>query len=228
MKIDTTLLYLAIAMASFVLSHFLMSGVFRKSLISALGEQGFLLSYSAVAICTLAWAAIAFDRASATEPLWDGMHPLAWLIGSVLTIVALALLLPSFGRNPALPGAKAAGLGTVIPTGVFTITRHPMMWAFSLWALGHIIVAPQLRVLIFMGSLILVGLLGSHFQDQRKLAQNAREFGPWQRRTTFWPNVRQFRRIGIVWLIAVLVWFIIATVHWEVFGIPAGLWLWLG
>jgi len=227
MQIDKTLLHLAIAMASFVLSHFLMSGISRRPLISTLGQQSFLLFYSLVSLCTFAWAVVAFDRASATTPLWDGTHPVPWLMGSILTIVAVALILPSFARNPALPGAKAAGLGTVIPHGVFTITRHPMMWGFSLWALAHIIVAPELRLFIFMGSLILVGLLGSHFQDKRKLAQNTREFAPWQRRTTFWPKVSQFRRIGIVWLIALVLWFIATTVHWELFDIPAGIWLWL-
>jgi hypothetical protein len=76
-----------------------------------------------------------------------------------------------------------------------------------------------------MGTLILLGLLGSHFQDKRKLAQNKREFEPWQRRTSFWPNLRRLGNLGLVWLIAVVLWFIATIIHWEVFGIPAGLWL---
>ena len=225
MQIDSSITHLAIAMASFVLSHFWMSGPFRQRLVSAFGAQSFLLFYSLVSLCTFAWGAVAFDKASDTTPLWNGMHPLAWTIGSLLTIAAIALILPSFARNPALPGAKASGLGTVIPSGVFVITRHPMMWGFSLWALGHIIVAPQARVIIFMGTLILLGLLGSHFQDKRKLAQNKREFEPWQRRTSFWPNLRRLGNIGLVWFIAVILWFIATVIHWEVFSIPAGLWL---
>lgn len=227
MPIDGTIIHLAIAMASFVLTHFVMSGPLRRSLIAAWGTQSFLLAYSAVSLCTFAWAAVAFGRAAATAPLWDGMHVLPWASGSILTIIALALILPSFTRNPALPGKNAAGLGTVIPSGVFAITRHPMMWGFSLWALAHMIVAPEARVLIFMGSLIILGLLGSYFQDKRKLAQNTREFGPWQRRTTFWLDPRRFGKIGIIWLIALLLWFMATTVHWAFFNVPAGIWLWL-
>ena len=34
-------------------------------------------------------------------------------------------------RNPAMPNASAA---PAVATGVFAITRHPMMWSFALWA----------------------------------------------------------------------------------------------
>ncbi|MBB3859904.1 putative membrane protein [Novosphingobium hassiacum] len=224
---DTGLVHLIIAAGSFVITHFAMSGPLRAGMVAAWREQGFLTFYSLISIAMLGWTIVAFDRAPVTGAAWDGMHPLAWIAGSILTIASLALLLPSFKRNPALPGVKAAGLGTVIPSGVFTITRHPMMWGITLWALGHIVVAPTAPVLILMAALILVALLGSHFQDKRKLAQNKREFNPWQRRTSFWPDLRKLGNLKLTWVIAFLVWFLITIVHWELFGIPAGPWLWI-
>lgn len=225
---DGNTINLALAMSSFALAHFSMSGVLRRKLISTLGTQPFLLAYSLVSLCLFAWAVVAFDRAPATAALWDGAHPVAWAAGSLLSILALGLLLPSFARNPALAGQKAAGLGTVIPSGVYTITRHPMMWGISLWALSHIIVAPQPRVFIFMGALIIVALLGSHFQDKRKVALNNREFAPWMRRTTFLPDLTKLGQIPVTWMVALIVWFLITTLHWHFFGIPAGLWMWIG
>lgn len=174
---DTGLVQLIVAAGCFVVTHFAMSGPLRARMVCAWREQGFLTVYSLVSIVTLGWTIVAFDRAPVTGAAWDGMQPVAWILGSILTIASLALLLPSFKRNPALPGVKAAGLGTVIPSGVFTITRHPMMWGVTLWALGHIVVAPTAPVFILMGALILVALLGSHFQDKRKIAKNKREFG---------------------------------------------------
>lgn len=227
MALDSTLIPLALATTSFVITHFAMSGRLRRTLIAQFGDNGFFLLYSLVSLVTLTWTVVAFDRTAPSEALWDGTHPIIWFAGSILTIIALALIVPSFARNPALPGRKAAGLGTVIPSGVFTITRHPMMWGISIWAFAHILVAPKPPVLLLMGALILVALLGSHFQDKRKLAQNKREFGPWQRRTTFWPDVRRFRKLGIVWPIALLLWFVATTLHWELFSIPAGFWIWL-
>lgn len=147
-----------------------MSGPLRSSLMSSLGYQAFLLIYSAVSVGTLAWVIVVFDRTRPGPALWNGMHPLPWAVASLLTITAMAFLLPSFVRNPALPGKNAAGLGTVIPSGVFKITRHPMMWGIALWALGHAIAAPTGRSLILMAGFIALALVGSHLQDRRKLA----------------------------------------------------------
>lgn len=225
---DAGMVHLIAATAAFVATHFLMSGPLRRPLVSMIGEQGFLLAYSLVSISTLAWAIVVFDRTGAEWSAWNGMAPVPWAIASLLTLTALALLIPSFARNPALPGKNAAGLGTVVPVGVFKVTRHPMMWGIAIWALGHMIAAPTARVLILMTGLIVLALVGSHFQDKRKLAGNKREFGPWQRRTTFWPNFGELLRLHSIWLIAFLLWFIATWIHYQFFGIPAGLWLWLG
>ncbi|WP_298290885.1 NnrU family protein [Novosphingobium sp.] len=225
---EASLLHLLVATSSFVVSHFVMSGALRSALMARLGEQMFMLVYSFVSLGTLAWTIVAFDRAEPGPGLWEGTHPLPWLLASVLTIAALAFLLPSFARNPALPGKNAAGLGTVIPGGVFKITRHPMMWGIALWALGHAIAAPTGRSIVLMTGMIVLALVGSHLQDKRKLAGNKREFQPWQRRTSFWPQFSQFGAIGVVWIIAFLVWFLITWVHINFFGIPAGVWLWVG
>jgi len=227
-QMDASLVHLLVATCAFVASHFIMSGPLRGALTSKFGAQAFLLFYSFVSIGTLAWAIVVFDRTDAGAALWDGMHPLSWFLASVLTVVATAFLLPSFARNPALPGKNAAGLGTVIPSGVFKITRHPMMWGIALWALGHVIAAPTGRSIVLMAGMIVLALLGSHFQDKRKGAWNKREYGPWLRRTSFWPRFEHFGAIGVIWIIAFLVWFLITWAHYQFFGVPAGLWLWIG
>lgn len=225
---DAGLLNLVVATVAFVATHFIMSGPLRPVLASRFGAQGFLLLYSLISIATFAWAVIAFDRVDSDFTLWNGMATITWALASLLTITALVLLIPSFVRNPALPGKSAAGVGTWIPVGVFRVTRHPMMWGIALWALGHMIASPSPRVLILMAGLILLALLGSHFQDKRKVAQNKREFSPWQRRTTFWPQLRELAGLKKIWLLAFLVWFIATWLHYHLFGIPAGLWMWVG
>lgn len=225
---EGSLAHLMVATVCFVASHFVMSGPLRPALLARLGEQAFLLLYSLVSLGTFAWAIVAFDRSASDWSLWDGMSLVPWLLASVLTVAALAFLIPSFSRNPALPGNRAAGLGTVIPGGIFKVTRHPMMWGITFWALAHVIAAPTPRSIILMGGLIVLALLGSHLQDKRKIAGNKREFGPWQRRTSFWPRLEHLGSIQFVWLVALLVWFLATWVHYHFFGIPAGLWMWIG
>ncbi len=224
---DAELTHLVVATTVFVATHFLMSGPLRQPLISRMGAQAFLLVYSLVSIGTFAWTIVVFDRTDDDWQAWNGMAPLPWAIASLLTLTALALLIPSFARNPALPGKTAAGLGTVIPVGVFKVTRHPMMWGIAIWALGHMIAAPTARVFVLMTGLIVLALVGSHLQDKRKVAGNKREFAPWQRRTTYWPQFGALLSLHTIWLIAFLVWFIATWLHYHLFGIPAGLWLWL-
>ncbi|AXU18587.1 MFS transporter [Novosphingobium sp. THN1] len=225
---DHALIQLIAATTAFVISHFVMSGPIRSRLQSMLGGRGFLLFYSLVSLSVLAWAMVTFDRVKTGTPLWDGMAAGPWVVASLLTITGTAFLLPSFTRNPALAGANAAGVGTWIPAGVFRITRHPMMWGIALWALGHIVASPTPRVLVVMSGLIVLALLGSHFQDKRKVAQNKREFHPWQRRTSFWPRLQELGALRLAWAIAFLVWFIATWLHYHFFGIPAGLWMWIG
>ena len=59
---------LAIAVASFVLTHFILSHPLRAPLVAKLGERGFLGLYSLVAFATLIWAALAY-RAAPIEQL---------------------------------------------------------------------------------------------------------------------------------------------------------------
>ncbi|WP_062341875.1 NnrU family protein [Novosphingobium sp. CCH12-A3] len=224
---DHALIQLIVATTAFVFSHFVMSGPAREPLVSIMGKQGFLLFYSVISFATLAWASVTFVHAASAPLLWDGTGDVPWVLSSLLTIAALTLLIPSFAGNPALPGKKLAGLSAVLPAGVFRVTRHPMMWSIALWAFAHILVAPSPRVLVLMTGLIILSLVGSHFQDKRKLAENRRDVGAWQRRTSFLPRIAELPALGTIWLYAAILWFLVTWLHFHLTGIPAGLWKWL-
>ncbi|MGK3871081.1 NnrU family protein, partial [Enterococcus faecium] len=71
---------------------------------------------------------------------WDVGDGL-WITVTLVMLLASLLLMGSLIGNPALPGPAPKSAPT--PRGVFTITRHPMMWAFALWALCHIAIMPN-------------------------------------------------------------------------------------
>jgi uncharacterized membrane protein len=215
------------AACAFVGSHMLLSGPLRRPMVRALGERGYLLAYSLVAVATFAAMIVAFGWTDRTAPLWDGMALLPWLGACVLTITALALLLASFNGNPALPEASVAGLSARKPWGAFTVTRHPMMMAIALWALAHMLVAPTARTLVLTLAILVLALAGSHQQDRRKLAQHRQEWQVWMARTSFWPRWRALPALGVYWPVAVLLWLAITWAHQPLGQVPAGPWLWV-
>ena len=60
---DSSLAQLAAASIAFVGTHFALSHPLRASLVSAIGEKGFLPFYSLVAFATLGWMIVAFRAA---------------------------------------------------------------------------------------------------------------------------------------------------------------------
>lgn len=217
---------------AFVLSHFLLSHPLRKPLVRALGEKGFMVLYSAVALATLGATVHAFQATPATEPLWtvgDGI----WALASVVMLLASILLLGSFVRNPALPGA-AASAAKAQARGVYGVTRHPMMWAFALWGACHILVYPVEKNFILAGAIIVLALVGAALQDRKKAAQDPHGWAAWESRTSYWPfaAIAQGRaRFGNFGAHAIggglVVWLLATWAHIPLAGWAAGIWRWL-
>lgn len=181
---------LALATAAFVGTHLLLSHPLRPPLVARLGARVFLGLYSLVALTTFAWMILAWPRQSASPLLW--IAPLWWWpIASAIMLAASVLLVGSLIRNPAHPGSRR-GAAAGAPTGVFAITRHPMNWAFILWALVHISIAGDPRGLIVAGGILLLALAGSIGQDRKKERLFGGAWRDWQARTSFVPFAAAF------------------------------------
>jgi len=126
----------------FVGLHFLLSHPLRKPLVRRVGERAFQAIYSLIALLTFGSMIYFYAKIGReNERLWNAGE-VGWIGGTVLMWLASILLVGSFVKNPALVGARGPTGG---PHGVFRITRHPMMWAFAIWAAVHlmIIAAPR-------------------------------------------------------------------------------------
>lgn len=227
---DRTIVLLASA-GAFVGSHFLLSHPLRAPLVRAMGEKGFLALYSVVAFATLGAIGWAYPKAPVTAPLWnvgDGI----WALATVLMLAASILLLGSFVRNPAMPGAtNAAGAQA---RGVYGVTRHPMLWAFAIWGMVHILVYPVTRNIIVAVAIIVLSLLGAALQDRKKAALDPQGWPAWEGRTSYWPFAAIFQgraRFGGFGAHALggglLVWLLATWAHIPLAGRAAGIWRWL-
>ena len=220
-------LTLIVASLSFVGSHFLMSHPLRATLVGRLGANGFMAVYSAISLLTFGWMIIAFGRAPKADGFWP-VGDVVWIVASLLTLLAAVLFAGSFIRNPSLPGVPNA-LAAQTPSGVFKATRHPMMWGFALWGVGHILVAPRIDNFIFSGSLIFLALVGSKAQEIKKRNLMGGQWAKWLRGTHFFFRPAALLRAGIgPWAAGILIWTIATWAHpfWGVSG--AGLFRYLG
>jgi uncharacterized membrane protein len=225
---DPALGSLLAASIAFVGTHFALSHPLRAPLVARLGEKGFLPLYSLVALATFAWMVLAFRAAPASD-LGGASGEAGWGIATLLTLPALVLFLGSFSKNPALPGPGAAKPITREPTGVFAVTRHPMMWGFALWALAHIALWWSTRTLIVAGAVLILALLGAHMQDRKKEALLGESWSAWEAKTSYWPRwSRLFGAGAVLWLVTMALWLAFTWAHIHAAGVPAGVWRWLG
>jgi uncharacterized membrane protein len=161
------MLNLTIAACAFVAAHVLISSTgLRPRLVAGLGERIYAGLFSLQALALIVWMAWAFQEAPRDRLLWA-------IPGSahfVLALMPLVLVLAIAGFSNPNPSAimMAAPGATWQPKGILTVTRHPVMWAFGLWALLHIAANGDLAGLIFFGAFATLALLGTLAIDAKK------------------------------------------------------------
>lgn len=218
---------LLIAMAAFVGSHWLLSHPLREPMIEQFGTEGFRTVYSVVAAATL--VLVRYHSAPHDQPPIElAQFPAMQVIYSVMTLVAIALFIASLVDNPALAGYDMSGLSTRIPTGVYRITRHPMMFAVALFCLAHLLIYPTVRNSVFCGGFIVLAIVGAAQQDRKNARRNGREWNPWVTRTRFWPNVARLHALTWVWGAAVVPWLGLTWLLGHLTQLPVGIWWFFG
>lgn len=229
---EPALVSLIAASIAFVGGHFVMSHPLRPAMVRALGPKGFDAVYSLISIATVLWMYFAFKAAPATVPFGLGFDDVSWAIGSIITLPAMVLLAGSFVRNPAIamPGAQdtAREAAKAGPHGVFAVTRHPMMWAFALWAISHIIAAPTARTLVVAIAVLILALIGARLQDHKKRALMGEAWVGWESATSYWPRFGKLFSAGLgPWIAGLALWFGLSWVHSPLGVWGAGIWRWL-
>jgi uncharacterized membrane protein len=162
-----------------------------------------------------------YRRIGRESPLWDQSDTL-WIVATLLMWFASILFVGSLRGNPAFCGAKGP---KGPPTGVFAITRHPMMWSFAIWAIVHAAVIATPKAFIFDGAILLLALGGSTLQERKKRAQLGEAWHEWSLSTAFIPFTRGIAYPGTVAVVGGTLFILLIT--W-VHPIPAGVWRWIG
>ncbi|HTK59181.1 MAG TPA: NnrU family protein [Sphingomicrobium sp.] len=222
----TGLTMLIVASVAFVGTHFLMSHPLRSVMVGALGEKGFAGIYSVISLLTLGWMIWAFPGASAEAPapLWNAGQVGA-IVATLLMWLGSVLFMGSLRRNPALPRPGKTIEKIDEPNGVYSITRHPMMLGFALWAIVHAIVNPTEASLVLSFTIAFLALVGAALQDRKKEMLLGDLWADWKSKTSFMPYGKGLKSADAFALGGgTLVWLGATWLH----NPPVGVWAFFG
>jgi uncharacterized membrane protein len=226
---DKGLLSLVIAGIAFCGSHVVLSSTrLRGSLRDQLGERGFLAVYSLTSLAVFAWFVAAYSAAP-TIVLWPRQRWTALVPVSVMPLATILLVGGYSTRNPTAVGMERSARADDPAPGILSVTRHPVMWAIGLWAIGHLIANGDLSSALFFGSLAALALGGTVLIDRKKqLALGSN----WPRLTQITSNLPfaalitgrtklRWREIGILRIAAgLLLYAVLYLAHPIITGLP--------
>ncbi len=196
-----------LALAGFLFAHVLPSRFgLRARLVSTVGERTYLIGYSLLSLALIAWLISAAVRAPVV-PLWQTQ---VWHYHAALTLMLPASMLflgGALSPNPLSVSFRKTGYDPKQP-GVVGLTRHPILWAFLLWSVAHVLPNGDLVSLIMFGGFAVFALGGMTILDRRR----RRELGPdWQRlAATAWPD---FGSLFVAIVGGALLWALLLWLH---------------
>ncbi len=186
----------------------------RNRVVAALGEGGFGSLFSVLSVVSIGLLCAAYDGAP-VRPLWLAPAWLLWLLAAVMLAASILFAGSVMVRNPTAIGGAGAE-----PRGIVRLTRHPMLWSFTLWAAVHIVGSGDEASLLFFGAFLVTAAAGMPSIDA-KLA--ARDPAAWQRlaaTTSITPGGRGWHWPGIAPIGAgSALWVVLFVAHPHVFGV---------
>lgn len=215
----------------FVGGHFLLSSQqFRDPAIKWLGNQGFVTVYSLAVTGALLWMAAAYAEAPFV-PVWSPPITLRWVPNVLMPIASVLLVAGLTTRSPTMVGGDRHGIGPEDPApGILRITRHPFLWATTLWSVGHLAANGDAASIILFSGILVLSVGGMRHIDQKRERALGAAWGPVAlttsvipfqaiitRRTRFdWKGIGFWRPIAGIALYAALL-----HLHPLLFGVSA-------
>lgn len=230
---------LAIAGLFFLAIHIVPATPLRARAVASMGEGAYLGVFSVVSLLSIGWWVRAFNIAPHGADLWNYaqwwplLETFMWwpLLKAVILLFAFVLFVAGVSSpNPTLPNAGKLLERPGVGQGIFAITRHPLMWAFGLWGITHLISQPNWRGFWFFGLFAVTALGGAFLQEMRKARAYGASWRNFTAKTSFIPFLALLQgrahllladigwwRIGL----AALLWAVILLLHGGLFGVPA-------
>ncbi len=124
-------------------------------------------------------------------------------------------------------------IATKPPSGVFRVTRHPMMCSFTIWAIVHIVGNGDTASIVFFGAFLVTTLVGMPSIDVKLAKRDPKKWQALSAATSIVPFVaivqgrNRFVPAEIGWLppvIGVVAWIALLVLHPWLFGVAPVVW----
>jgi len=155
------------ALAAFAVSHAVPpQPAVKRRFTALLGAPGFTAGYSAISLAALAWLIVAAGHAPYVG-VWDIRPWRLWL--PVLAMPFAFVLLTCGVAAPNPLSFASAGKARFDPEhpGVAGVIRHPVLWAFALWAAAHLSAISDLAHVVLFALLTGFAVGGQPILDRR-------------------------------------------------------------
>ena len=220
---------MALSTALFVGGHFLLSHVLRRPLLAAVGDNGFRGLYSLVAFVGLGW--MIWAHKTAPHVAWWGDPTWArHLLLLVMLVAVFFFIVGMTSPSPAVVGAEKVPMSYDTGLGIHAIVRHPGLWGFGLWGVGHLIANGDAATVILAGGIAILAFGGMLGMDARKSRDFPDAYGRFKAHTSNIPFAAlaagkarlDWSKIGL-WRIALalVVYFVLLFTHRWFIGLNA-------
>jgi uncharacterized membrane protein len=173
--------FVAVA-AAWVLLHLLVAGSpLRWAIAGRIGEPGFQGMFSLLSLVgyvALIWTYRGAAAYGVNFDLWIPTRAALWVPLVVMPIAWLLLIGSVSAPNPTLVGSEKVLQKDEPARGILRITRHPMLWAFVLWAAAHTIANGDAASLVLFAAIAVPAINGMFSIDRKR---RRREPDGWQR-----------------------------------------------
>jgi uncharacterized membrane protein len=222
---------LIVAALLWIAVHLGLAGtMLRDAVVRRIGEVPFRGVFSLLSIAALVFLVWAWSVVPGTL-LWVAPTWLGWLLVLAMLPAFVLFVASVSGRNPTMMGPRDGRAQS--PRGVTRVTRHPMLWSFTIWAGVHIAGAGDSAAIVFFGAFLVTALAGMPSIDAKLARRDPASWLALLAATSIVPFaaiVQGRNRLvpgEIGWLtpaIAVVAWIVLLVAHPWLFGVaPVGL-----
>lgn len=173
---------LVIAAAVWVAIHLLIAASpLRWSIAGRIGEPGFQGIFSILSLVTyvaLIWAYRGAAAHGVNVDLWVPSRAALWAPLVIMPLAWLLLIGSVSAPNPTIVGAEKVLQQPEPARAILRVTRHPMLWAFVLWAAAHTLANGDAASLVLFLAIAAPAINGMFSIDRKR---RRRDPEGWQR-----------------------------------------------